>query len=245
MISITIASLSFFNPSVRLESGRNVIVLGKGPPVVFSTGLYGTVPYQFYNTIINECKKELSVVVFDDVSPVMKKDVEEAADAIGAQKVGFLSHSSLDLDILTSDRIEKAMLHDPITLPQLSLVGLETSEVETVLDVTVVNAENLLNGKVPLPAFNIPIIEGNCNYITDVNVGHSDMLDPFWAGTARRFPLWNSDIYKSSFLDYENWKFKKISDEGVMKDYHKNVSRRIKELFIAKPKSLEIEVLAD
>mgnify|MGYP001322484096 CR=1 FL=1 len=245
MISITIASLSFFNPSVRLESGRNVKILGKGPPVVFATGLYGTVPYQFYNTIINECKKELSMVVFDDVSPIMKKDVEEAADAIGAQRVGFLSHSSLDIDILTSDRIEKAMLHDPITLPQLSLIGLETSEVETQLDVTVVNAENLLNGKVPLPAFNIPIIEGNCNYITDMDVGHSDMLDPFWAGTARRFPLWNSDIKKSSFLDYENWKFKKISDESLMKDYHKNVSKRIKELFKEKPKSLKIDVVTN
>lgn len=245
MIAIAFASLGFFSPSVRLESGRNVKILGKGPPVVFATGLYGTVPYQFYNTIINECKKELSMVVFDDVSPVMKKDVEEAADAIGAQRVGFLSHSSLDLDILTSDRIEKAMLHDPITLPQLSLVGLETSEVETNLDVTVVNAENLLKGKVPLPAFNIPIIEGNCNYITDMDVGHSDMLDPFWAATARRFPLWNSDIKKSSFLDYENWKFKKISDEGLMKDYHRNVSKRIKELFAGKPKFLDIEVVTD
>jgi hypothetical protein len=245
MISIVFSSLGFFNPTVRLESGRNIKILGKGPPVVFATGLYGTVPYQFYNTVVNECKKELSMVVFDDISPIMKKDVEEAADAIGAQRVGFLSHSSIDLDILTSDRVEKAMLHDPITLPQLSLIGLETSEVETELDVTVINAENLLNGKVPLPAFNIPIIEGNCNYITDMNVGHSDMLDPFWAGTARRFPLWNSDIKKASFLDYENWKFKKVSDEGLMKDYHKKVSKRIKELFTEKPKSLEIEIVAD
>ncbi len=245
MISIAVASLGFFNPSVRLESGRTVKVLGKGPPVVFATGLYGTVPYQFYNTIINDCKKELSMVVFDDISPIMKKDVEEAADAIGAQKVGFLSHSSLDLDILTSDRIEKAMLHDPITLPQLSLVGLETSEVQTQLDVTIVNAENLLNGKVPLPAFNIPIIEGNCNYITDMDVGHSDLLDSFWAGTARRFPLWNSDIKKSSFLNYDDWKFKKINDDVLMKDYHKNVSKRIKELFTKKPKALNIEVVTD
>ena len=245
MFSLAFVSLSFFDPSVRLESGRSVKILGKGPPVVFATGLYGTVPYQFYNTIINDCKKELSIIVFDDISPVTKKDVEEVADAIGSQKVGFLSHSSLDLDILTSERLQKAMLHDPITIPQLSLFGLENNEVETSLDVTIVNAENLLEGKIPLPEFNVPSIQGNCNYIIDSDVGHSDLLDPFWANTARNFPLWNSNINRASYLNYEDWKFSKNKKEDTTKDYYKNVSKRIKQVFLDKTIPLQIEVLTD
>ena len=242
MINTIIISIGFFNPTVRLESGRNVKVFGKGPPIVFATGLYGTVPYNFYNTVINECKKELSMIVFDDLSPIMKKDVEDAADAIGAQKVGFLSHSSLDLDILSSDRIEKAVLHDPITIPQLSLIGLETNEIDTDVDVTVINAQNFLQGKVPIPSFNIPIINGNCNYITDMDVGHSDLLDPFWGKVASRFPIWNTNIRRSSFSDYKDWKFNNQNNDYLNK-YHKDVTKRIKEIFSRKPKVLDIEVL--
>lgn len=243
MIFTIIGITAFFSPSVRLENGRTVKVIGKGPPVVFCSGLYGTMPTNLYNSIINGIKKDLSVIVFDDFSPVYKNDLEYAADAIGANKVGFLSHSAIDLDILKSDRIEHALLHDPITYPQLSFMGLETSEIDTDLKVTIVNAENTVKGKIPLPNFNIPKINGNCNYIVDLNVGHADILDPMWAGFARKFPLWNSGIKKSSFMDYGDWVFSSRKNEET-EDYRKIVIDRIKNTFSKKvnneKKTLEI-----
>lgn len=243
MIITIIGITAFFSPSVRLENGRNVKVIGKGPPVVFCPGLYGTMPTNLYNSLINGIKKDLSVIVFDDLSPVYKSDLEYAADAIGANKVGFLSHSAIDLDILNSDRIEHALLHDPITSPQFSFMGLETSEIDTDLKVTIVNAENTVNGNIPLPNFNIPKINGNCDYIVDLNVGHADILDPMWSGFARKFPLWNSGLKKYSLMDYGDWVFSSRKNDDT-EDYRRFVIDRIKNIFSKKvnneKKTLEI-----
>ena len=48
LIILGLASVSgFFNPSVKLSNGRTVTLNGRGPPVLFSTGLFGTMPEQF------------------------------------------------------------------------------------------------------------------------------------------------------------------------------------------------------
>ena len=53
LIIIGLASVSaFFNPSVKLSNGRTATLNGRGPPVLFSTGLFGTMPQQFYNELI-------------------------------------------------------------------------------------------------------------------------------------------------------------------------------------------------
>lgn len=233
MLNVIVFAATFLQPSVKLENGRSVKIIGKGPPVVFSTGLYGTMPRQLYNTVINGAKKKVSIVVFEDSSPIMKDDVENAADAIGVNKVGFFSHSAIDLGILKSDRVEKALLYDPITTPQLSILGVDTQEVDTEIDVTIVNAENTVRGKVPLPNFNVPKINGNCNYITDTNVGHGDILDPMWSNFVRRFPLWNSNVKRSQFSDYKDWVFttKKVDDTS---EYRQSVIDRICSTFSVK-----------
>ena len=41
LIIISLATaFAFFNPSVKLSSGRTATLNGRGPPVLFSTGLF-------------------------------------------------------------------------------------------------------------------------------------------------------------------------------------------------------------
>ena len=44
---------AFFNPHARLASGKKATLMGDGPPLLFSTGLYGTMPRFFYNEFVS------------------------------------------------------------------------------------------------------------------------------------------------------------------------------------------------
>ena len=64
---ITLASVNaFFNPSVRLSSGKTASITGKGPPILFSTGLFGTMPNHMYGNIMNELKKNMTLSTIND-----------------------------------------------------------------------------------------------------------------------------------------------------------------------------------
>ena len=66
---ITLASVSaFFNPTVKLSNGRTATLNGRGPPVLFSTGLFGTMPQQFYNEIIKIGHKNFYLFGLSEVS---------------------------------------------------------------------------------------------------------------------------------------------------------------------------------
>ena len=58
MINFFVVALAFFSPSVKLQSGRDVKLVGKGPPLLFSPGLFGTMPSFIYNSLIDELKKK-------------------------------------------------------------------------------------------------------------------------------------------------------------------------------------------
>ena len=51
----------FFNPSIKMPSGRDITLVGNGPPVVFSSGLFGTMPSQIYSSFINEIKNNVTM----------------------------------------------------------------------------------------------------------------------------------------------------------------------------------------
>ena len=53
IICLTCVS-AFFNPSIKLSNGKTATLNGQGPPVLFSTGLFGTMPKQFYNQLIKK-----------------------------------------------------------------------------------------------------------------------------------------------------------------------------------------------
>ena len=50
-------NLGFFNTNIKLSSGKTAILDGKGPSLLFSGGLYGTMPTRLYSKLINDLKK--------------------------------------------------------------------------------------------------------------------------------------------------------------------------------------------
>ena len=92
LIIISLASVSaFFNPSVKLSSGRTATLNGRGPPVLFSTGLFGTMPQQFYNEVIKNLKHNVTVVTLDGVMPIMPKDIIDLTDTLKVDTITYLS----------------------------------------------------------------------------------------------------------------------------------------------------------
>ena len=119
---LTLGLLDSFFPSsvVNLpQSGQKVSLFGSGPPVMFSSGLFGLMPRRLYTNMFTELMGEATIVVLNDIRPVTRQTFEETADTLGVDKMGFFSHSAIDGSILDSDRIESAVLCDPVTIPQL------------------------------------------------------------------------------------------------------------------------------
>ena len=46
-----------FQNSLKLSSGKTISFSGNGPPVLFATGLYGTMPQFIYSNFVNDLKK--------------------------------------------------------------------------------------------------------------------------------------------------------------------------------------------
>ena len=231
MFTLFTSSLSFFIPTLQLENGRNIKIIGKGPPVLFSTALYGTMPYQMYNELINVLKSDISVVVFDDFSPVYKDDVEQAAISLNVKQIGFISHLSVDLNILTSICVEKAVLHDPISNTQLSLSGTESEEINAHMFTTIINSENDVQGNIETSYGNIPKVHGEVEYIVDKNVSILDILDTFWRQTSKNFVHKKTNIDKSKLSTYKDCILLKKEAPQNIQEYKNIVSKRIVQIF--------------
>ena len=58
--------------------------------------------------------KNFTLIFTDSLDTFKWKNIEEISDYIGVDKIGLVTHSSFDIDILDSDRIHKAVLCDPL-----------------------------------------------------------------------------------------------------------------------------------
>ena len=102
MLSLLGASLTFlWPPQVDLASGAKATLIGKGPPVVFSTGLFGSMPTFLYGDLFKDLKKNVTIVRINRPF-TNSQTLEEVCEALGVNEVGFMSHSSFDSSILTS-----------------------------------------------------------------------------------------------------------------------------------------------
>jgi len=227
MFTLFTSYLSFFIPTLQLENGRNIKVIGKGPPVLFSTALYGTMPYQMYNELINVLKSDISVVVFDDFSPVYKDDVEQAAVSLNVKKIGFISHLSVDLNILTSICVEKAVLHDPIYNKQFSLSGTESEEIDAHMFTTIINSENDIQGNKETSYSNAPKVHGEVEYIVDRNVSILDILDTFWRQSSKNFIHKKTNIDKSKLSVHKDYVLLNKERPQNIQEYKNIISKRI------------------
>ena len=233
LIFISLASVSaFFNPTVKLSSGRTATLTGRGPPVLFSTGLFGTMPSQFYSELIQKLKKNVTVVTFNGLMPVTPKDVFDLADTLKVDALTYVGHSSFNPEILESTRINNAVLVDPIVIPSLDVTGvlngglnaIDAKSVDVDFHVVVVKTEKLYESKLDLPTWQELEINGDVYNEVYEGVGHPDLLDDTWANMAKSTDLWGTA--QGETMPFKEWKYdNKNTVPHTRKEFRNYVSK--------------------
>jgi hypothetical protein len=235
MLSILITTLTF-SPTIKLESGKSVTLRGTGPPVVFNGGWFGTMNWRLYSNLINDLKEDITVITPNGWNSITAQDVENIADRIGVNKIGFFAHSSFDKNILNSDKVESAFLVDPIVIPEISISGIEQSFVKA--PIKILKAEKAYDSSFAIPEYLVPGSETIEGTDTFPGVGHADLLDDRWANLARTTGIWDS-VKFDNFKKFEDWNisyFKSLNPqkniEATRQKYRKKVSNECKDFFV-------------
>ena len=217
----------FFNPSLTLSSGRKITVKGKGYPVVFSPGLFGTMPSFLYSNFLQELQKNLTMVTINDMKPVTKRDIDNIAEKLNVDQISYLSHSSFFPEVLESSRINQAILMDPINIPKIKMTGLENYQFDLSIPTYILKSEKLYQTATPLPAWQDPTFKGNVEEETILDVGHPDILDDLWSNIANDLGMW--DTLSPNRTQFKNWKFEKKSNEisSLRQEYRKSLAKKV------------------
>ena len=225
MIPLASIILTFFNPSLRLQSGRQVELSGKVPPLVFSPGLFGTMPAFLYSDFLNNLKKNLTVITFKDYNAISSNDITDLTRALSVESVSYLSHSSFNSDIMDNNNINSAVLLDPICVPEISPFGVGRKEIMVDFPVLEIKAEKLYKNDPKLPDWQKPELKGNITEYFYEDVGHPDILNDNWANFAKVNGFWDTtDGVKQSFKE---WKLNTQSIKKVRKEYRSILSDKI------------------
>lgn len=219
---------SLFNPTIKLNSGKKAKIIGKGPPIFFSPGLFGTMPTFLYSNLINNLKKNLTVVVIDDLRPININDLNDITHKLSVDTIAYLSHSSFFPKTLESNVINSAILLDPICLPNINFNGINNPSVSLNYPVHIIRAEKLYNTDVPLPEWQeLEIYTSNIIDETYNSIGHPDILDDIWADLAKSLDLW--DTADNKIVSFKEWKFinNRNDIKKIRKEYRNYVCERI------------------
>ena len=172
---------TFFTPTIKTNKGEQLTVSGNGPPILFSPGLYGTMPSRFYNNFLNKLKKNNTIITYNNLQQLNRDSINDVTEAIGVDKISYVSHSSFDSDILNNEIINKAVLLDPITVPNINFNGIEKNQIKPKFSILIIKAEKLYKTETPLPDWQeIEFLDNQL--VTEEyyeNVGHTDILDDF------------------------------------------------------------------
>lgn len=206
---------AFFNPTIKLSSGKTATVYGNGPPVLFSTGLYGTIPPFLYSNIINKLKKKLTIITINSLQPLTPHDVIDLTETINVDSVSFLSHSSFNPKILELDKINNAVLVDPIVVPSLNFTSFfnkfglnyfdNYNNINIEYPIIIIKSEKLYKSKFDLPSWQELNINGDLENIIYDDVGHPDILDDNWAEFAKNTNFWGTATGKT--MKFKEWKY--------------------------------------
>ena len=193
-------------------------LVGTGPPVVFCSAINGRVPYFMYSNFIN-CLKNNMTVVLPNTKEMMPETIEEISKVLNVQKVGFISHSMVNPDILTSEYIEKAVCIDPLSLPHISFpFQIETTSIKPKFDTLVMNTQEsffLSN-----PMIDLKLLVEDASNIQYENFGHMDIMDDFWANNAKKFGFkGTNDFNLDEMQSFENWKFTKHKKQNNRENF--------------------------
>ena len=230
MISLAIILLSFLNPSIKLNSGKTLSLSGEGPPLLFSSGLFGTMPMFIYSDFLNKLKNNFTVVKINNNLPLNNNDIEDVVKTLSVENIGYLSHSSFDPRVLETDKINNAVLIDPICLPRVDINGLNSQEIDVNYPVLLLKSGKLYNSTPTIPEWQEPIFKKEVDEIIYDNVGHPDILDNRWADLAKTNGFW--DTTNGNVQNYKDWKYNKNSIKKIREEYREFVAEICKEFIL-------------
>lgn len=222
--------LSFLNPSINLQSGKTITLNGNGPPILFSSGLFGTMPNFLYSKFLNKVKKKFTVITIDGINPIVKDDIDDIIESIAVDSIGYISHSSFNYDILYNNKINSAILIDPITLPNINMNGISKQYISVNYPTIIIKASKLYDTDFSLPEWQDPKITGNITTFIYGNVGHPDILDNFWANLAKNYGFWDST--NGEISSFKNWTFKNNKINKVREKYRNFIVNETKNLIL-------------
>tara|TARA_B100001778_G_scaffold217537_2_gene180224 strand:- start:646 stop:1227 length:582 start_codon:yes stop_codon:yes gene_type:complete len=166
------------------------------PKVVFSAGLFNTMPAFLYGKVLRDLRQNATVIVAP--APLTRRSFEDLCDKEGNDKLPLLAHSSLDFSVLDSHRLEKALLIDPSSVPAVGVNGLVPVTVTPRAPTNVVLSK--LYSDFVVPAFQ-PQIDG-ASVVQFHGAGHSDILDGFWASLAGRIGIPSEADSREEFREF-------------------------------------------
>ena len=238
---------AFLTPTVRTPAGHRVSLHGTGPPVVFSSGLFGTMPRQLYTELFRRLSTDVTLVVPEGIGPVTAEVIDDVADALAVDRVGFLSHSSIDASLLDSDRIQTAVLCDPVVMPKLDWTrgGLVAPDASPNFPVLVLKAERAYDKDTPgIPEMISPnILNDDLRERTFETVGHADLLDDTWAEVGRRTIPWMKGA-DAPVAAFDVWSFDARRKTSELRDtYRRDVADEILNHVLNRSSELSIEVV--
>ena len=225
---------AFFNPSVKLSNGKSAILQGNGPPVLFSTGIFGTVPQQFYNQFIKSLKHNVTVVTIDGLLPIAPSDINDLADSLKVDSLAYVGHSSFEPTLLETNRINNAVLIDPIVIPEINMNTIFTNGIDNIdprsvsvsYPVIIIKSEKLYKSKLNLPTWQELTINGNVKSEIYNGVGHPDILDDTWANIAKSTNLWGTA--QGEIVNFRQWKYDNTNTiPSIRKEYRDYVADKI------------------
>ena len=244
---------AFFNPNIKLSSGKTATIYGNGPPVLFSTGLYGTIPPFLYSNIINKLKKKLTIITINSIQPLTPFDVIDLTDTINVDSVSFLSHSSFNPKILELDKINNALLVDPIIVPSFNFTTIfnnygfnylnsnnNNNNIKIDYPMIIIKSEKLYKSKLDLPSWQELNVNGDLENIIYDDVGHPDILDDTWAELAKNTNFWGTATGKT--MKFKEWKYNNLNTlPKIRKEYRQFVTETLINLINKYPEMKNID----
>ena len=202
-----IISFHFFAPSVPLRSGGSVTLTGTGPPVLLSTGLYGTMPAWLYSDFVNALRVNFTVVMPNGVAVVNADLVRDVTEALSVDSVGLVAHSSLDSHLIELEEVATVVLCDPVVVPKFEFGSIRRHRVHRSCPCLVIRAALTYEsgpGGIPIPGFLFPDLPVNSTIVHVLDgVGHADLLDDRWAALGAQLPwMRGANAPQQPFFDW-------------------------------------------
>lgn len=224
-MSFTPAFFRTLSPKTVIENrDQKLLLFGTGPPVAFSSGLYGVMPRRLYTEVFANMIDNVTLVVETDIAPLSANKFESMRELLAVDKLSLFSHSSVDADILRANTLNKAVLCDPVSL-ELPIVGRGKLAEDKHKFLTLrAGVAYETNG---IPEYLNPFATTTETKIFQ-NMGHADLLDDSWAELGPRVLPWMKGMQiaprSMPFQDWQPTIFNQKHQKESRESYRKTVA---------------------